>query len=51
LLAFLSREELQPLRIFGMQLPGTFTHLAFHVSLGATGYSLYRRALRRELLP
>jgi hypothetical protein len=50
LLAFLSREELQPLAIFGMQWPGTLTHLTFHILLGATGYALYRRALKREPL-
>ena len=48
LLAFLSRQELPPLAIFGIQWSGTFTHLSFHILLGGTGYALYRWALKRE---
>jgi hypothetical protein len=48
LLAFLSRQELQPLAAFGIQWSGTFTHLSFHILLGGIGYTLYRWALRRE---
>jgi hypothetical protein len=48
LLAFLSRQELPPLAIFGIQWSGTSTHLSFHILLGGTGYALYRWALKRE---
>ncbi len=47
LLAMLSRQELAPLALFGMQWSGTFSHLSFHILLGAAGYSVYRWALRR----
>ena len=47
-LAFLSRQELPPLALLGMQWPGTLTHLMFHIVLGASGYLLYRWALARE---
>jgi hypothetical protein len=49
-LAFLSRQELPPLALFGMQWPGTLTHLIFHIALGTSGYLLYRWALTREPL-
>jgi len=49
-LAFLSRQELPPLILFGIQWPGTFTHLVFHVLLGISGYAIYRWALTREPL-
>ena len=49
-LAFLSRQELPPLALFGMQWSGTLTHLMFHIVLGTSGYLLYRWALRREPL-
>jgi hypothetical protein len=49
-LAFLSRQELPPLALFGMQWSGTLTHLMFHIVLGSSGYLLYRWALTREPL-
>lgn len=49
-LAFLSRQELPPLALLGMQWPGTLTHLMFHTALGISGYLLYRWALARESL-
>lgn len=49
-LAFLSRQELPPLALFGMQWSGTLTHLMFHIVLGCSGYLLYRWALTREPL-
>jgi hypothetical protein len=49
-LAFLSRQELPPLSLFGMQWSGTLTHLMFHLVLGMSGYLLYRWALTREPL-
>jgi len=49
-LAFLSRQELPPLALFGMQWSGTLTHLMFHIVLGTSGYLLYRWALTREPL-
>lgn len=50
LLAFLSRQELAPLALLGVKWSGAFTHITFHVLLGAAGYSLYRWALKREPL-
>jgi hypothetical protein len=49
-LAFLSRQELPPLALLGMQWSGTVTHLIFHIVLGTSGYLLYRWALTREPL-
>jgi len=49
-LAFLSRQELPPLALLGMQWSGTVTHLIFHIVLGTSGYLLYRWALQREPL-
>jgi hypothetical protein len=49
-LAFLSRQELPPLALLGMQWSGTVTHLIFHIVLGTSGYLLYRWALKREPL-
>jgi len=47
-LAYLSRQELPPLALFGGQWPGLYIHLIYHVALGAVGYALYRWALKRE---
>jgi hypothetical protein len=47
LLAMLSRQELAPLALFGIQWSGTFSHLSFHILLGVAGYSVYRWGLRR----
>jgi hypothetical protein len=48
-LAFLSRQELPPLALFGAAWSGTTVHLAFHCALGIAGYLAHRWALRREL--
>jgi len=48
LLAFLSRQELPPLVLFGRPWAGLHVHLAYHFVLGATGYALHRWALGRE---
>jgi len=50
LVAFLGRQELAPLMIFGWALPATSIHFAFHLLLGGAGYWLHRWALRRELV-
>ena len=50
LVAFLGRQELAPLAIFGWSLPANAVHLGFHLLLGISGYLLHRRALRRELV-
>jgi len=50
LLAFLSRQELPPLALFGSLWPGLYVHLVYHLLLGAAGYALYRWALKREPL-
>jgi len=50
LLAYLSRQELPPLALWGGQWPGVYVHLFYHVALGTAGYALYRWALRREPL-
>lgn len=47
-LAFLGRQELPPLYLFGSEWRGITVHLAFHCALGAAGYGAYRWALRRE---
>ncbi len=49
LVAYLGRQELAPLIIFGWPLPASWIHFAFHLLLGGVGYWLHRRALRREL--
>jgi drug/metabolite transporter (DMT)-like permease len=48
LLAFLSRQDLPPLVLFGGQWPGLYVHLIYHFFLGGAGYVLYRWALKRE---
>jgi len=50
LVAFLGRQELAPLVIFGWPLPASGVHIGFHLLLGAAGYWLHRRALRKELV-
>jgi len=50
LVAFLGGQELAPLGIFGWLLPASWVHIVFHLLLGAGGYWLHRRALRRELV-
>jgi hypothetical protein len=48
LVAFLSRQELVPLAIFGWLLPASAIHIGFHLFLGCAGYRLHRWALRKE---
>jgi hypothetical protein len=48
LLAYLSRQELAPLVLFGWPAPPAAVHLTFHLLLGGAGYGLFRWALRRE---
>jgi len=50
LIAFLGRQELAPLVIFGWPLPASWIHCVFHLLLGGVGYWLHRWALRRELV-
>jgi hypothetical protein len=50
LLAFLSRQELPPLALFGAQWSGLYVHVIYHFVLGGAGYVLHRWALRREPL-
>ena len=50
LVAYLGRQELSPLAIFGWSVPASVIHIGFHMLLGAVGYRLHRWALRRELL-
>jgi hypothetical protein len=50
LVAFLSRQEMAPLAVFGWQLPASWIHFGFHLLLGGAGYQLHRWALRRELV-
>ena len=48
LLAFLSRQELPPLVLFGWKWSVLWVHLIYHVLLGAGGYAAHRWALKRE---
>ncbi len=50
LVAYLGRQELTPLAIFGWQLTATWVHFGFHLLLGGVGYRLHRWALRKELV-
>ncbi|MBM4262216.1 MAG: hypothetical protein FJ145_12395 [Deltaproteobacteria bacterium] len=49
LLAYVGRQELVPLNVFGWRLPAPWVHLSFHLLLGALGLLMHRWALRREL--
>jgi hypothetical protein len=49
LLAYLGRQELAPLALFGWQWPATFVHFSFHFLLGAAGFAVHRWALKREV--
>jgi len=51
LLAYLSRQELPPLALFGVQWSATLIHFSYHLLLGGTGYALQRWALKRETMP
>jgi hypothetical protein len=48
LLAYLSRQDLAPLVLFGWQWPAPYIHFTFHLMLGGSGYALQRWALQRE---
>ena len=50
LLAFLSRQALSPLSLFGWEWSGAVVHLTFHGLLGGVGFAVHRWALRREPL-
>jgi hypothetical protein len=50
LLAYLSRQEVPPLVLFGSPWPAVYVHLIYHIALGGIGYALYHWALRREPL-
>lgn len=50
LLAFLSRQELPPLVLFGWKWSGLWVHISYHVLLGGAGYAVHRWALKREPL-
>jgi hypothetical protein len=49
LVAFIGRQELAPLSIFGWPLAASWIHIGFHLLLFAAGCRLHRWALRREL--
>lgn len=49
LLAYLGRQELAPLSLFGWRLAAPAVHMGFHLLLGGLGLLLHRWALRREL--
>jgi hypothetical protein len=49
LLAYLSRQELAPLSLFGWQWPAALVHFTFHILLGAAGYAAHHWALHREV--
>ena len=49
-LAFLGRQDLPPLLLFGWSWSGTAVNLTFHLLLGGLGYAAHRWALRREPL-
>lgn len=49
-LSLLSRQELPPLLLLGLQWSGSVVHLAFHFLLGVCGYAAHRWALTREPL-
>jgi hypothetical protein len=49
LLAYLGRQELAALALFGWQWPATFVHFSFHILLGAAGFAVHRWALGREV--
>ena len=48
LLAYLGRQELVPLALFGAAWPAPWFHFTFHLLFGATGFALHRWGLRRE---
>jgi len=48
LLAYLGRQELSPLALFGLGWPAPWVHFTFHLLFGSAGYALHRSGLRRE---
>jgi hypothetical protein len=50
LVAYLGRQELAPLVVFGWSLPASAVNIGFHLALGTSGYRIHRWALRKELV-
>lgn len=48
LLAYLGRQELASLKLFGALWPAPWTHFTFHLLFGAGGLALHRWGLERE---
>src|SRR5437016_95679 len=49
LLAYLGRQELEPLTLVGLRWSATAIHFAFHLCLGGLGLTAYLWALKREV--
>ena len=49
-LAYLGRQELAPLTLFGLAWPAPWIHFTFHLLFGGAGFALHRWGLRREAL-
>jgi len=47
-LAYLGRQELAPLTLFGLAWPAPWIHFTFHLLFGGAGFALHRWGLRRE---
>ena len=47
-LAYLGRQELSPLTLFGLGWPAPWINLTFHLLFGGAGVALHRWGLRRE---
>ena len=48
LLAYLGRQELVPVKLFGAVWPAPWAHFTFNILFGAAGMALHRWGLRRE---
>lgn len=49
LLAYLGRQELEPLTLMGLRWSATAIHFAFHLCLGGLGLTAYLWALKKEV--
>jgi hypothetical protein len=49
LLAYLGRQDLQPLALYGRPWSALTVHFTYHLLLGYAGYWVYRWALKREV--
>jgi hypothetical protein len=49
LLAYLGRQDLEPLNLLGVKWSATVVHFAFHLFIAAVGLAVYLWALRREV--